>query len=359
MLPMTPGRASPLVDRVFEVIRRHDLFDPAGERVVVATSGGADSVALLLALHDLAGSGRLSLEMTVAHLNHGLRGEAAEADEAFVRALAERLDLPHEVGRADVAAGAARAAGVGLEEAGREARRRFLAAVAADAGARKVALAHHADDQAETVLFHALRGTGVEGLAAMRPRAPLEPDAGVDIVRPMLELSRGEIVVFLRERGEAWREDATNASAAHTRNRLRHEVLPLVAEAVNPRVTGALARLADQAAAASEVLGDALDDAWARWVREVPGKTAPGAIFLVDAEGFAALRPWLRGALLRRAVERLGGGLKHMSADRTREAARALLAKPVAGPVKLPGGLVAVRRREAIRIGRPFPGPRS
>ena len=179
-----------------------------------------------------------------------------------------------------------------------------------------------------------------------------EPDAGtssqraIEIVRPLIDVARAEVLAFLEAAGQLWREDETNASDAFTRNRLRHEILPLVRDAVNPKADEALARLADQAAAAGNVLADALDAVWRQIVRETPA----GAI-LIDADDFVPLRPWLQGAILRQAVERLGGGLKHMSAERTRAAVDALLARTVAGPVDLPGGLVAQRRRRVIRIG--------
>jgi len=164
-------------------------------------------------------------------------------------------------------------------------------------------------------------------------------------------INRRLILAYLERTGLAWRQDETNDDTAYTRNRLRHEVLPLLGRAVNPAVEEALFRLADQAEAARAVLDDALDRAWAAIVREVPAKKVPGTFLVIDADDFAALRPWLQGALLRRAIAHLGGGLKHMSAARTEEVIAALVAKTVAGPVDLPDGLVAERRRRAIRIG--------
>jgi len=392
-----------LPERVRRTVEQHGLLPPAGappETVVVATSGGPDSVALLLTLAEVVRSRRLPVTLVVAHLHHGLRDSTADADQVFVENLSARLGLECETARADVRAEAA-AASVGIEEAARETRRRFLADVARRRGATRVALGHTLDDRAETVLFNVLRGTGIEGLAAMPPRAPLapapcrvgaphprgqdgascrvgaphpreqegrpaesggceaptlhpvsEPDAGtssqraIEIVRPLIDVARAEVLAFLEAAGQLWREDETNASDAFTRNRLRHEILPLVRDAVNPKADEALARLADQAAAAGNVLADALDAVWRQIVRETPA----GAI-LIDADDFVPLRPWLQGAILRQAVERLGGGLKHMSAERTRAAVDALLARTVAGPVDLPGGLVAQRRRRVIRIG--------
>jgi len=339
------------LERVRTTIETHGLLptgpraDGRAEPVVVAVSGGADSVALLLALHDLAHEG-WPIDLVVAHLHHGLREDTADADQVFVENLARRLGVPCRGGRTDVTA-LARGAGTGIEETARAIRRWYLADIAHQAEARKVALAHHADDRAETVLFHVLRGTGVEGLASLAARAPLASEDGIEIVRPLIDVTRQEIVEFLESRGQAWREDETNRSDAHTRNRIRHEVIPLVREVVNPKAPEALVRLSDQAAAAADVLADALEDAWRRIVR--PGPRGKG--LAIDADDFAALRPWIQGAILRRAVDTLGGGLKHMGAQWTRAAAEALLAKTVAGPVDLPGNLVAERRRRAIRVG--------
>jgi hypothetical protein len=209
-----------------------------------------------------------------------------------------------------------------------------------------------------------------------------------------VDLSRAEVRTFLEARGQTWREDETNADPAFARNRLRREVLPLLREAANPKVDEALLRLADQAADAADVLQDAVEAVWRQIVREtptpvchseppsggeesrraanvcVPRPALPGRAnadensarrdetrrgtqaIVIDADDFALLRPWLQGAIIRRAVERLGGGLKHMSAERTRAAVDALLSKSVAGPVALPGDLSATRRRRAIRIER-------
>ena len=379
MTAMTPNPEHEFTHRVLETIERYDLL-PRGratrrrcETVVVAVSGGPDSVALLHVLHGLASAKQLAVAPVVAHLHHGLREGTADEDQVFVENLAETLGLPCEIGRADVR-GEAERGGIGVEEAGRVARRRFLADVARRVGAKKVALAHHGGDRVETVLFHILRGTGIEGLATLGARAPLAPDDGIEIVRPMMhpDLGRAQVEAYLQRVGQDWREDETNDDAAYTRNRLRHEILPLLGRTINPAVEAAVMRLADQAEAASDVLGDVLDEVWRQIVCEVPASDAsePDAgasghvphrgprTLLIDADDFATLRPWLQGAIVRRAVERMGGGLKHMSAERTRAVVEALLSKTVAGPVDLPGGLAAERRRRAIRIGRLADQPR-
>jgi tRNA(Ile)-lysidine synthase len=321
--------------------------------VIVATSGGPDSVALLHILCRLSENGSyLAIRPIVAHFNHGLRGKAADEDQRFVESLAAGLGVPVEAARGDVAAEAA-AQGLGTEEAARLARRRFLADVARRRGARLVATGHHADDRAETVLFNILRGTGIEGLSSLGPRADIETN--IHIIRPLIAVTRDQILAYLAAEGVEFRHDATNSSREFTRNRIRADLLPLLEREFNPRVGESLLRLSDQAAAAADVLADALDHAWRALAKEVTEPAAGAAGYLrttiiLDADDFASLRPWLRGAILRRAVERLGGGLKHMSAERTREVVSALLSGSVAGPIDLPGNLIASRRRRAIRI---------
>jgi tRNA(Ile)-lysidine synthase len=393
---MTPDPVATFIFIVRQTVRGHDLLPSAAKTgcnkmpVVVGVSGGPDSVALLLALHDLAGRSPrscLAVELVVAHLNHGLRGTAADEDQAFVEALAARLQWPCESARADVQA-EADAEGLGIEEAARIARRRFFLEVARHRAAPRVALGHTADDRAETILFNLLRGTGLDGLASLGPRAPLglaapsplaniprggspdPPRTGpaphavgqethrtiIEIVRPLIDVTRTQVVAFLKMREQPWRQDETNASAEFTRNRLRQELLPLLREKFNPQVDEAILRLSDQASLAADVLGDALDAAWREVAHDLPPEpdaATPGRPvrgILLDADGFSTLRPWLQGAILRRAIERLGGGLKHMSARRTEEAVAALLSDHVAGPVELPGDLVATRRRGGIRI---------
>lgn len=205
--------------------------------MVAALSGGADSVALLLLLRELAFSGDVVLA-GAAHLDHGLRPEAA-ADEAFCRALCARMDVPLVVEHADVQ-GAAVAARTSIEVAGRTLRYGFLERARIALQAAHVAVAHTRDDQAETVLLRMLRGAGTRGLRGILPVRGA-------VIRPLLEIGREELRQYLRERDCPWREDATNADIGHLRNRIRHELLPLLASHYRPSVSRVLARTADVA----------------------------------------------------------------------------------------------------------------
>jgi tRNA(Ile)-lysidine synthase len=215
------------------------LFTP-GMRLAVGVSGGADSVALLRALHQQ--SRELGLVLHVAHLHHGLRGAEADADLEFVRALADQLSLPFHSHRVDTAAAAAARPGKpaeSIEEAARRLRYRFFAELLSKELLHAVATAHTLDDQAETVLAKFLRGAWTEGLSGIHPK--IESPAGV--VRPLLAVTRAEIEAYLCALGQPWRTDSSNADTAFTRNRIRHELLPTL-ESFNPQLRRHLARMA-------------------------------------------------------------------------------------------------------------------
>jgi tRNA(Ile)-lysidine synthase len=226
-----------LAIQVREGIRRHALLRD-GSRVLVALSGGADSVALLLLLKELEAGG-VVVVAGAAHLNHQLRGADADADEAFCAALAARAGVPFVSERADVAA-IARAQKRSIEDAARVVRYEFLDRAAALLRADAVAVAHTKDDQAETFLLRLMRGAGTRGLAAIRPRAG-------KVIRPLLDVDRGALREYLSARGAMFREDATNADVAVPRNRVRHALLPYLRSHFSPGVTDVLARAAELA----------------------------------------------------------------------------------------------------------------
>lgn len=199
---------------------------------------------MLFLLRELAARGELMLA-GLAHLNHRVRGAAADADAAFCRGLAERFEIPAFIGDADVPALAARE-GVSIEVAGREARQRFYADVLSSAKAQRMALAHTRDDQAETVLLRLARGAGSTGLAGIAPHRG-------QLVRPILNERRKDLQGYLREFGETWREDATNFDRSIPRNLIRHEVLPIL-RTMNAQADAALARAADSLRVDAELL---------------------------------------------------------------------------------------------------------
>jgi len=232
-----------LVDRVQAFASRHGLWTPE-TRVVAAVSGGSDSVALLFILESLARGGLLRLA-GVAHLHHHIRGDESDADAALVQTLASRLGLPFDLAHADVPA-RARASGHSVEVAGRHARLEFFRDALGRLQADVMAVAHTRGDQAETVLLRLVRGAGPRGLGGMSPRADHR-------VRPLLDVGRDELRAWLRDRGEAWREDQSNDDVSVARNRIRHEVLPRLVS-LNARVEQALARAARIHAADARLL---------------------------------------------------------------------------------------------------------
>lgn len=224
---------------------------PTGSRrkLIVAVSGGADSVALL---HLLLEAGYRNL--IVAHFNHRLRGKASDGDAAFVEKLAAKLDLPCEIAEGDVRK-LASSRKCSLETAAREARYSFLATVAKKHRIRMVVLAHHADDQVETCLFNFLRGSGIAGLSGMKPRSTRTIGGiGMELLRPLLPIPKGELLGYLKERKIRFREDATNAVADASRNKLRLKVLPLIEELLGPSFKGSIVRNASLLADEEDLL---------------------------------------------------------------------------------------------------------
>ncbi len=281
-----------ITDHVREFGRRHALWEP-DSRVLVALSGGGDSVALLLLLRELAATAELTL-VGAGHLNHHIRPEEADEDEAFCRALASRIGVPVLVSHADVPS-LARARGVSLEVAGRDARRAALLEFAAPCGADRIATAHTLDDQAETVLMRVLRGAGLSGVSGIEPhKNPL--------IRPVLSLTRSQLRAWLESRGERWREDSTNQDLANPRNRTRHELLPYLRAHYNPSVELALARLADLARHDNRLLHELAADASARLV------SARAGVVEIDAASLAALPEALARRVARAALETAGPG---------------------------------------------------
>jgi tRNA(Ile)-lysidine synthase len=217
-------------NRVAEFIARHRMLEP-GQRAGVAVSGGADSVFLLHALRELAP--RLDVQLSVIHIEHGIRAAASLADAGFVAQLAASFALPFHLRRADVPA-----IGGNLEQAARTVRHAFYSELIASGAVDRVATGHTRSDQAETVLYRILRGSGLTGLSGILPVTR------EGLIRPLLEIDRGEMEAWLRERKIPWREDASNQDRAFDRNRLRHDVLPLLRNEFNLQLDTALSNLA-------------------------------------------------------------------------------------------------------------------
>ena len=265
--------------------------------VLVGVSGGADSLALMHSLH------QLGFLLVIAHLDHGLRPESAE-DAAFVRRKAAELGLPFVSERVDVRAVAEREK-LSFEEAARQVRYEFLFAQARRIGVQAVAVAHHADDQVETVLMHFLRGAALSGLSGMSYRRIMPVwDAEIPLVRPLLGLWREEIDDYLRDIGWTPREDQTNSDTTYFRNHLRHLLIPELEE-VNPRFKDGVLRMADVLGEEDQLLEKWADQAWAACF----SAEAEGRVILIRP-AFLALEKALQRRVLRRAVARLRPDLR-------------------------------------------------
>jgi len=232
-----------------------------GQALLVAVSGGVDSMVLLHVLATLASRHRWKL--TVAHFNHRLRGRSSDADERFVRATAKKLGLPFASDSADVK-GLAKAEGLSIEMAARRCRHAFFSRVTKAQGIKRIALAHHADDQVELFFLRLLRGAGTQGLSGMKLEAAAPWNQGIRLIRPLLGRAREEIVSFAQESGIRHREDASNQSSEFLRNRVRHELLPLLRHRFQPALNKVVLRQMDILSADAELLHTKAE----RWRRE-------------------------------------------------------------------------------------------
>jgi tRNA(Ile)-lysidine synthase len=279
-----------LLDRIRRTIREHDLAGPR-TRVVVALSGGADSVALVHLLRELDAAGELVVA-ALAHFNHQLREDAVR-DEEFCVALAESCGLPILVERDDIRARAARE-GRSMEHAASAARHEFFKRALAHFTANRVAVGHTRDDQAETFLLRLLRGAGPRGLSAMHPRTG-------DVIRPLLECRRGDLVAYLDQRGLAHVEDETNADVSIPRNRVRAELLPFLQDRFNPSVVDVLAGQAELAREEWLWMQSELDPRSLE-----PGALEPGT-FSLDIQSLQRAPVALRRLAVWNAMSRMAG----------------------------------------------------
>jgi tRNA(Ile)-lysidine synthase len=329
-------RRAPLLDELERAARALDL---AGRGVLVGASGGIDSTVLAHALHALAP--RLGLRLALGHVNHGLRGAAADADQAFVEALGEKLGVPvraRRVAPQGLRAGGPSRARPTLQEAARRLRYAALAELARELGVERIATAHTLDDQAETVLLRLLRGTGPSGLGGIPERSP---DGRV--VRPLLRVARAEIERFAAGQGLSWREDASNRNPAFARARLRKDWLRRLGEDFNPRWLRAVGDLAEAQRRESEWNEQRVrEQAQLRLAEEA------GA-WVLDCEGFEALPEALARRLARHLLVVAGAG-RDLSRRHLERTLQLLRQGRTGARLELPGGLVLERARRSARL---------
>lgn len=332
------AREVPMLRAVQQTIIGRGLLR-RGDHILIAVSGGADSVALTYALHYLRR--RAGLTLTLAHLNHRIRGQEADRDAHFVRDLAWRLGLPCVQAEIDVPR-RARSSGISLEMAAREARYDFLARVARDVGATCIATAHTADDQVETVILKLARGAGAQGLAGIPYEASLD---GVRIIRPLRDVSHDDATRFLRRHRLKWREDSTNRDLQYLRNRVRHEVLPMLESRLNPAIRQAILRT-------GEVIRE--ENAWlnahARKVLRMCAAREPAGG--LSARAVARHAPALRRRVIRLWLADAGMNPDRIDFDAVESVDRLLADARGTRRAQLPDGRVVARRYDVLTVHR-------
>ena len=329
----TGRRAWPaLLHRMVQTVRSRSLFD-RGQHVLIAVSGGPDSIALLSLLHRLRLSWRLTL--TVVHFNYGLRGNESDTDQAFVETMCRRLDIPFQTMQLDVRR---RDRGLSLQAAARDLRYRALNEIAQRCGADRIAVGHTANDQAETVLLWMLRGAGLTGLSGMPACRN-----GI-VVRPLYESKRDEILDYLSNEGVPFRQDSSNDKPIYLRNQLRQDVIPVLQRLV-PSAVDALCRLADLCRDDDRYLVDHVQALCDPWVRPLPeGGWAIGRSFLQKAH-VAVQRRIVRELLRRGEPQR-----RSPTRDTVELVLRAVATQNVVSELAVPSGWVAVGR-DSVRFG--------
>ncbi|MGH9492293.1 MAG: tRNA lysidine(34) synthetase TilS [Terriglobales bacterium] len=316
-------------EQVLDYLCRHRLLKP-GERVGVAVSGGADSVGLLRLLLELRAE--LGIVVSVAHFHHQIRGAEANADAQFVAALAESHNLELHSGSGDAPAHA-KANHVSLETAARELRYGFFIELLKSCAVDTVATGHTLDDQAETVLMRLVRGAGGRGLAGIHPRLR-HPGP---IVRPLLRVRRRELEEYLRGLGQEWREDSSNRDRKHLRNRVRHELVPLLERDFNPEVARVLAETAEVARAEEEF--------WQHEIERLLPDVCPEGEASLKLKPLVAQPLAVQRRLVRAALECAGAAFDFRHGE---EILR--LAQKSRGAVELPGGWRVRREKGGLRI---------
>jgi tRNA(Ile)-lysidine synthase len=333
--------------------RRLEL-PPENRRVVVAVSGGADSSALLLALHELISANRLGLDLIVAHLDHGLRGKLSKEDATWVGKLAKDLGHPFVLGRANVRT-QARSKADNLEQTARRARYRFLAKVAAAEGAQIIVTAHTMDDQAETVMLNLLRGSGAEGLAGIEPVRRLDERHKALLVRPLLRWARrADTEAYCAHHDLSPRIDEMNKDETYSRVRVRRQLLPLM-ETFNGRVVEALSRTASLlrsdsvalSAAADHLLQQATESAG---VKEAATRQSKNKVPRLCVEVLATAAPALRLRALRNWLALGRGDLRRLELVHLLAVEKLLTPGRGGRIVELPGGARVVRERKLLRF---------
>jgi tRNA(Ile)-lysidine synthase len=315
-----------IIEKVKRAIRKYRLIDK-GEKIIVGVSGGPDSVALLCLLRSL--QEELGIKLHVAHLDHMLRPYSYK-DAEFVKELAGRLKLPVTSGRVNVKKMAARGS---VEEAARNARLEFLFNVAKNVKAKKIALGHNLDDQAETVLMRLIRGSGLYGLSAILPKRKIHR---FTVIRPLIEIRRKEIESYLKRKRIGYCVDETNKKDIYFRNRLRNRLLPLLEKEYNKNIKEVLSNTALSVGYDYDYLADAAARLTERWGRKI------------NLAKFLRLHPAMQNLSLRLAIARLKGDLRRLTFQHIEEINDLVLNRPTGSIVDLPKGISVIKKKTCL-----------
>ena len=333
--------------KIADFVRTHELMDSAN-RVLLAVSGGADSTALLYSMHALRAEGVFAAELLCAHLNHQLRGAEADADERFVVEQTAELGLGLKTRRLDVR-GFARRNKLSIETAARQLRLESMMEIAEQENCDCIATAHQKDDNAETILQRLIRGTGLRGLGGIWPERTFV--GKVRFVRPMLSVTRQEVVEYLQGRKLRWRKDRTNQDCSFRRNYIRHRLLPALQADCLDSLAELLSDLAERARAYYGIVCTQADSAWAESADCESGRIA------LNLQSFLTLAPPVKVELVRRSLHALGSGERDLKQQHY-EAVLDLAERHVGGrTTELPGGFVARRDYSKLVFGQARDGP--
>ena len=337
--------------QIIETVREYAML-PEGAVVILAVSGGPDSLAMLHLLASMAGRDLPGFEAHVAHLHHGIRGADADEDARFVREQAEALGMECHIERADVPR-LARVLSIGVEEAGRRARYAFFRRVAERVSAARVATAHHADDNVETVLMRVARGMTFRALAGIPPVRPIGRGSHVHVVRPLIECRRSQIETFLAERGLQARHDPTNRVLDNLRNRIRHKVLPRMERGMVPGVTKSI--LHSIRAFRKSRRGLTLQAA--ELIDSGPVRETEAAV-RIPVRWLASFSDILQGEVVHQLLLRCVATVDDLSIGHHQAIIRLVESDRSVGEIHLPGGVVARREYDDLILGVP-PDPET
>jgi len=315
-----------LTDKVKETIRQYGLIRK-GERIVLGVSGGPDSLALTYIFHRL--KKEFDLHLYIAHLDHMLRRDSAE-DAAFVKKTADKLKIPVILGRVNVKALAKKGS---LEELARGARLEFLFNTAKKVEAKKIALGHTLDDQAETVLMRILRGSGLYGLAGILPQRDI---AGYKVIRPLVEVRKKQIQSYLKRKKVIPCIDESNFEEVYFRNKIRNSLLPLLEKKYSPNIVELLANMAQSAGCDYDYLARAAE------------RSMKGAKNKIPLNKLKKMHPALRRIAIREMISRLKGDTRRLTFRHIREIEGLIFNRPVNSIVDLPKGISAVKRKNRL-----------